>query len=129
MNKIFGYRLIDHIFDVAVLIVFAMVGLAFLIDPEAAVLRSPIGHVVGSYGYVWSILYLLALPTGLYGLYKRAVNIRVCALLLFLTGISMQATASLAFPPIEIRDFTYLIWALAAIGRAVFLFKISCRRS
>lgn len=118
-----------HVFEVATAIVFALSAIAWLSEPARTGARSPIGASVADtiYPDVWSVGYLLALPLIAVGV-TRSNRLRVAGLWLLGMALTMQFIAALSAPRIEPRTFSYAVFALACLLRALLLVKLTPRR-
>jgi hypothetical protein len=114
-------RLLGSLFELAVAVAFAIVGLAFLIAPGAAA-HSPVGRHVHPFDDAWSVLYLVAAPLVVAGVLRVSVRLRVCGLALLATGLVMQGVAAASFE-MEPRVAIYFLYAAVAVLRAVVLSK------
>lgn len=118
-----------HVFEVATAVVFALVGAAWIANPTVTGLRSPVGaDAVGTvYPWVWSVGYIVALPLVLYGV-MHSNRWRIAGLWLLGMALTMQFVAALTGPRLEPRTFSYLVFALACLLRALLLVKLTPRR-
>lgn len=113
-----------HIFELAVAVSWATVGVTYLTDGDALT-RSPVGRNVGAWSVAWSILYIVAGVLVIYGV-LRSVRVRVAGLVLLSTGLAMQTVAVASFEP-DLRVAVYTVYAVAAASRAVLLFRLAER--
>lgn len=123
-----GFSLLRHSFELAISLVFALVALAWALDPAGVSSRSTIGHEFGWWQGAWSCFYFAALPLVWAGVFRRWNNIRCVGLILLAVGLAMQGTASLAVKPFEPRDFAFYVYSVAAGLRAAYLYLIGERR-
>jgi hypothetical protein len=114
-------RLVAHLFEAAMSVTWALVGVAYLTDHGIA-LDSPVGRDVGGFETAWSWLYVLACPLILYGLLRgpRDWRFRVAGLILLATGLVMHGVAAVTFH-LEPRVAIYGIYAAACVLRAWFV--------
>lgn len=117
-------RFIAHLFEGAVAIGWAIIGIAYLTNAHLED-HSPIGREVQPFDLVWSILYLVACPMILYGLWwgSRHWRWRVAGLILLTTGLIMQGIAAATFE-LEPRVAVYAVYAAACFLRAALLTQI-----
>lgn len=119
----FWKRTVPHVFELAVALAWALIGLAYLIDPTV-IERSPVGRMVHPYDLAWSIGYLIACPLIVTGvLFPRERRLRVAGLAILKTGLVMHGIAALSFDAAP-RAFVYFVFAGACLLRIVHLVQL-----
>lgn len=112
-------RLFSHVFELGVAVVWFIVGIAYMVDPLAAV-HSPIAHNIGHWVWAWIALYLAGSPLIVIGLLGRKVNLRIGGLILVMSGLMIQFIAAV-YSPWDLRSLTYLVYATACCLRLYML--------
>lgn len=114
--------LYSHLFELAVALAFAILGVAYLIDPQAAVL-SPVGRYVGHWQYAWSLFYIIACAMIWNGIFMKSCAERVAGLILLGTGLAMHGIAAVT-SHLEIRDAVYFLYSAVAFTRVYWLLHV-----
>lgn len=107
-----------HIFELASAIGWALVGFNYLVNSSAGD-RSPIGMSVHPFDYVWSTMYVVAMPLIVAGIARESQRFRVAGLTLLGTGLFMQFIAAVGATPLETRDLVYLCYSIACLLRGL----------
>lgn len=106
------FRPLANIFELAIALAWSLVGLSYVLDPDAE-LRSPLASPAEPYDFMWSILYLLALPLIWAGILKFRPHWRVAGLILLATGLLLQGTIAVQHGVSDPRVFIYWVYAVA----------------
>lgn len=117
---------LSHAFEVAVAVAWSLTGFAWLAFDGVAV-HSPIARDLGPWHYVWGLLYCVAAPLIIVGIVSKAyVNVRMAGLILLSTGLTVQFCAAMT-APFDPRSLTYLVWAVACLGKVYLLWLVYFR--
>jgi hypothetical protein len=111
-------RLCQHLFEIAVAVCFAILGVTYLLHPNTGI-ASPVGRVVHPFDYAWSLGYIAALPLIFGGIARRSTRMRVAGLVILASALIMQGIVAMFFGGhIELRDLIYWIYAAVCLIRA-----------
>lgn len=121
-------RIRAHLFELAVAVAWAMVGTAYLLDPEAVASKSPLGHAIGNWPTVWSLLEIIGGVMTAGAILRRNTRFRVAGLTLLATGIGMQAVAVTVYGN-DLRILVYYTYAGACAARALYCGKVASKWS
>lgn len=111
------FRPLANVFELAIALGWALVGLSYVLDPNLE-LRSPLTEPADPYDFMWSVLYLLALPLIWGGILKFKPHWRVAGLILLGTGLLLQGALALQNGLPDPRVFIYWVYAAAVLLRA-----------
>jgi uncharacterized protein with von Willebrand factor type A (vWA) domain len=109
--------IVSHVFEAATAWCFVVVAVAFVIDPAATLVRSPVGQPVHPFDYLWNGFYFAGGATVIAGLLMGRPRIEVGGLVVLSTGLIAAATAVLWLNP-DPRIAGYIGFATASLIRA-----------
>lgn len=113
-------RFIVHGFETAVAVAWFLVGISYIVNPGYTAVHSTIGRDLAYWQWIWSVMYVVAGPAVIYGLYWRKVEFRIAGLLLLASGLSIQFVAACTVV-IQVRTFTFLTYALVCYLKLIML--------
>lgn len=111
-----------HVFELATAVVFALIGLAYLFNPEATALASPVGRDLGIWQHVWSIGEVIAAPIVISGITWAAPRWRATGLTLLGTCLIMHGIGAM-YNGFEARDLVYFIFSAACFLRVGYFIR------
>lgn len=116
----FVVRITLSIFELAVAVSWALVGVAIIPDRAAVTAHSIVAHELHAFTTVWSALFAVGGLSVAYGIVAHSFRVRVAGLALLATGLLMAGIAAVAYT-IEPRVFVYFVYAAACALRAIAL--------
>lgn len=111
------FRPLANVFELAIALAWALVGVAYLTHPGAA-LSSPLEQDAAGFRIVWSVMYIAALPLIWVGCLKPWPHWRVAGLLLLGTGLVLHGVIALYHNGTDPRVWVYWVYAVAVLLRA-----------
>jgi hypothetical protein len=121
LRPVVSARLSAHLFELAVALMWIVIGTAYLTNPNTTLLTSPVGRVVAEPFYIgWSSLEVLGGALTLAGILRRTDRVRMLGLCVLATGILMHGVAGVA-GGLDARDLNYLVFVAACVTRAAIL--------
>jgi hypothetical protein len=119
-GKLVAERLTGHVFEVAVAVSWALVGLSYLPSPSDTADHSPVGRNLGTFSVVWSVLFIVGAIGVVWGVSRLQKRWRVAGLVLLATGLLMEGigAATFEFSP---RVLVYFVYCAACASRAYLL--------
>lgn len=111
------FRPLANIFELAIALAWALVGVAYLTDSGTA-LSSPLEQDAAGFDIVWSVMYIAALPLIWVGCLKPWPHWRVAGLLLLGTGLLLHGVIALDHNGTDPRVWVYWVYAVAVLLRA-----------
>lgn len=113
-------RITASLFELAVAVSWALVGLSVIPDRAAVVKHSLIGRELGIFTTAWSILFVVGGLSVVYGITAKSFRVRIAGLALLASGLLMEGIAAAIYSP-EPRALIYFVYCGAAAFRAVLL--------
>jgi hypothetical protein len=127
-ERIMKYRAwqltLTHGFEVSVATCWFLVGVAWVANGSKTALRSPVGPSLAGWHWFWAVLYLVALPCVLYGVYRRHVAVRGFGLALLGTGLTGQCIAAVVYDWTDPRSYIYGLFAAFCFLKVHLLYRV-----
>lgn len=118
-------RISAHLFELAVSAASVIVAIAYVIDPDQALLTSPIGRDLPDYLWIsWSALKAVGGLTVIAAIARGRADYRIAGLILLAAGLAMNGVAAMVSSP-DVRDLVYLLYATACALRAIGVARLS----
>lgn len=116
-------RATQHGFELAAALMWALVGLAFFIDPTKTLDNGVIGARLWPMDFLWEGLFLVGGVMTTVGLLLPSSRFRVAGLLLLATGLGITFIVAMARHPEDPRFLVYGIYAIAALVRGRIVYR------
>lgn len=101
----------------------AVVGVAFFIDPARTLDNGVIGGRMWPMDYLWESLFLVGGALTALGLLRPSSRSRVAGLFLLASGLAIAFVAAVSRNPDDLRFVVYALYAVAALVRGLVVYR------